>query len=432
MRALPSRILLPLGLVVASIMTFGCGAGSNGASQSSQNGNNPVSNVQTITVNAGPDSNYVDGAFTSVTVCVPGSTTNCQTISGILVDTGSSGLRILSSALTVSLPQQTNSTGNPIAECAAFASGVTWGPVQTADVKMAGEQASSLPIQVIGSSNFSTIPGNCTAQGVPMDDLANLGANGLLGMGQAIQDCGSACASSGPLSQGTYYACPSSGCTDTTESLAQQVQNPVAAFTTDNNGVIIELPAVSGGEASLSGSLIFGIGTQSNNGLGGATVFGTDPFGDFNTTYKTTAYTSFLDSGSNGIYFLDVTTTGIPVCAGTLNFLYCPASAQNISVVNNAEAGTNGASGPASFPVGEWPQPGRAIPATPQSTAWPGPSLDFLTLGCRSFSAAMFSRLSLEKALRQEPAPSRPSEIPDLSRAVLQLDRRDRRRVTAL
>ena len=49
------RILLPLGLV-SPIMTFGCGAGSNAASQSSQNGNNPVSNVQTITVNAGPDS----------------------------------------------------------------------------------------------------------------------------------------------------------------------------------------------------------------------------------------------------------------------------------------------------------------------------------------------------------------------------------------
>jgi hypothetical protein len=334
---------------MASMLTFGCGAGSNGSSGSSQKGNNPPTNVQTITVNGGPDSNFVDGAFTSVTVCVPGSTTSCQTITGILVDTGSSGLRILSSALTVLLPQQTNSSGNPIAECAAFASGVTWGPVQTADVKMAGEVASSMPIQVIGSSNFSNIPGSCTGQGVPMDDLANLGANGLIGVGQAIQDCGSACILGG---QQMYYACISSNCADTPESLAQQVQNPVAAFATDNNGVIIELPAVSGAEASVSGSLIFGIGTQSNNGLGGATVFGTDPFGDFSTTYKSNAYTSFLDSGSNGIFFLDPTTTGLTLCSGNLNFLYCPATAQNISVVNNAQAGTNGASAPASFPVG--------------------------------------------------------------------------------
>ncbi len=104
----------------------------------------------------------------------------------------------------------------------------------------------------------------------------------------------------------------------------------MAFFATDNNGVIIELPAVSGDEASVSGSLIFGIGTQSNNGLGSATVFGTDAFGDFNTTYKSVAYQSFLDTGSNVIYFLDAATTGIPVCTNaTINTLYCPASAQD-------------------------------------------------------------------------------------------------------
>lgn len=348
MRAFLSGIFLPLGLVVTSIFTFGCGGGSSSPSESSQSGSTPLSNVQTITVNLGPDSNYVDGAFTSVTVCVPGSTTDCQTIDGILVDTGSPGLRILSSALTISLPQQTGSGGNPIAECAVFADGVTWGPVQTADVKIAGEEASSMPIQVIGSSNFSTIPSDCTSQGAPEDDLANLGANGVLGLGQAIQDCGQACALSG--SPGVYYACPSSGCTETTESLGLQVQNPVASFATDNNGVIIKFPAVTGAEVSLSGSLIFGIGTQSNNGLGSATVFGTDPNGNFSTTYNSTAYPSFLDSGSNGIYFLDATTVGMPTCPD-VTFYYCPSSAQNFTVLNNAEQGTNGASGSVTFTV---------------------------------------------------------------------------------
>ena len=352
MRAFPSRILLPLGLVVASILASGCG-GSNSASQSSQSsqpGSTPGSNVQAIVVNSGPDSNYVDGAFTSVTVCVPGTATNCQTISGILVDTGSSGLRILSSALTVSLPAQKNSSGSPIAECAAFADGITWGPIHTADVKISGEQASSLPIQVIGSPSLPTIPANCTAQGQPMDDLANLGANGLLGVGTFIEDCGPACAAGGH-GPGTYYACPSAVCADTSESVAEQVKNPVASFATDNNGLIVELPAVTSPEASTSGSLIFGIGTQSNNGLGGATVFGTDQFGDFTTTYKSTRYLSFLDSGSNGIYFLDSATTGLPICKG-LTFLYCPSSTQTITVLNNAQPGTNGASGPVSFMVG--------------------------------------------------------------------------------
>lgn len=309
MKACPSRTFLPLGLALASLMIFGCGGGSASTSETSSPGSNSVSNVQAVTVNAGPASilgpnfNYIDGAFTSVTVCAPASTTNCQTIGGILIDTGSFGLRILSSALTASLPQQTNSGGNPIVECAAFEDGITWGPVVTADVKIAGEQASSLPIQVVGSPNFSAIPADCTAQGQPLDDLANLGANGLLGIGQAIQDCGPDCVSSGPASLGTYFSCPSSGCVDTTEGLPEQVQNPVASFTTDNNGVIVELPAVSGAEASVNGSLIFGIGTQSNNGLGGATVFGTDSFGNFTTTYKGTVYPSFLDSGSNAIFF---------------------------------------------------------------------------------------------------------------------------------
>ena len=57
-----------------------------------------ASNVQSIAVNGGPSGNYANGLFTSVTVCVPGSS-NCQNISGVLVDTGSFGLRLLSSAL---------------------------------------------------------------------------------------------------------------------------------------------------------------------------------------------------------------------------------------------------------------------------------------------------------------------------------------------
>lgn len=351
MKTNPSRIFLLHGLIVASMLIFGCGSASNSSSQMNQTTSGPGSNVQAISVNGGPSHNYVDGAFTSVTVCVPGSATNCQTISGILVDTGSYGLRILSSALSISLPPQKDSSGNPIAECAAFVDGVTWGPVEIADVKIGGEEARSLPIQVIGSPTFSTIPANCTAQGVPMDDLSSLGANGLLGVGPSIEDCGTNCVVAGPASQGVYYACPSAGCTDTTESLAEQVQNPVTSFAADNNGVIVELPAVAGAQATVNGSLIFGIGTQSNNGLGGATVFGTDQFGDFRTTYKNIQYSSFLDTGSNGVYFLDAATTGLPICKG-LTFLYCPSSTQTINVTNNAEPGTNGASGPVSFMVG--------------------------------------------------------------------------------
>lgn len=386
MRAPASRVSLAVGLMAALALALGCGSSSSNSSGGSQNNNGgggggSASNVQPIAVNFGPvpNSGYADAAFTSVTLCSPGSSTNCQTISGVLVDTGSFGLRILSSALTITLPQQTNGSGNPIAECAAFASGVTWGPVQTADIKINGEVASSIPIQVIGSSSFPTVPNDCSSQGSVMDQLAGpngLFANGILGVGQSIQDCGTACASGNPV--GAYYACPASGCTDTTESVSMQVQNPVASFATDNNGVIVELPAVTTVAATLNGSLIFGIGTQSNNGLGSTTtVFGTDDFGDFSASYKGASYLAFLDSGSNALYFLDSTTLGVSVCADA-NFLYCPSSTQTFTLQNTAEVG--GATGSVNVTVGNGDSLSQGNNAAINGLAGPGALPGFLTV----------------------------------------------------
>jgi Protein of unknown function (DUF3443) len=304
-------------------------------------------NVAAISVNGGPLSDYPDAAFVSVTLCVPG-TSNCQTIDNVLVDTGSFGLRILSSALTtVSLPQQNAADGNPVAECLTFLDSYTWGPVQTADVQIAGEKASSVPIQVLSDTAFPA-PSQCTSSGFgSADTLNSLGANGLLGVGLAAQDCGDECATS--TSPGLYFKCPSSGCVPTVEALAAQVINPVALFATDNNGVIVELPAVSsGGEASVSGSLVFGIGTQSNNGMGSATVY-TAPEGSFTTSYNGQSYPgSFLDSGSNGYFFLDSGLTGLTDCGNSAPGFYCPATTQNFKATNQ---GSNGTSGTVSFSI---------------------------------------------------------------------------------
>ncbi len=134
----------------------------------------------------------------------------------------------------------------------------------------------------------------------------------------------------------------------TPEGLAQQVQNPVSLFASDNNGVIIELPQVSAnGAASLAGSLVFGIGTQSNNGLGQATVFATDASGNISTTYGGKSYISFLDTGSNALYFLDATTTGLPTCPNASGF-YCPTTTKNLTATNHS---TNGSSGAVNFSV---------------------------------------------------------------------------------
>jgi hypothetical protein len=323
-------------LVSLASMFAGCG-GSSHSNNNVTSVSTSGTNVQPITVNGGPANDYANGVFTSVTVCVPSSST-CQTIGGILVDTGSYGLRLLSSAgggaLTLSLPQQ-SASGNPVGECASFVSGFTWGPVQSADIKMAGEVASNVPVQIIDPS-FSAVPSTCSNSGVTeTDTLQALGANGILGVGPFAQDCGGGCEQTGASNPGLYYQCASSSCTVIAEPLAQQVQNPVALFATDNNGVIIELPSLSSSAASLSGSMVFGIGTESNNALGSATVFPLDANGEFSTTFKGKSYPAFVDSGSNGFFFLDETLTGLTVCADNSGF-YCPGSSANLSATTDS------------------------------------------------------------------------------------------------
>ena len=310
----------------------------------------PATNVQAITVNAGPANNYFNGAFTSVTICAPGQSTVCQTIDGVLVDTGSSGLRVLSSALSLSLRQQVGTNGAPVVECAQFLDGFTWGPVQIADLKLGGEQASSVPIQVIGETAFPNIPTDCSSTGTAEDTLAALGANGILGIGLFRQDCGPACAFVGSANPGFYYTCPSSGCQPAAQALINQLQNPVALLPMDNNGVLIQLPAIAaGGTVSVTGALVFGIGTQTNNALGGAKAWTVDANGNIKTVFKGQSYpSSFIEAGSNGIYFLDASTTGLPLCSDTADF-YCPAATQALTATNR---GANGAGGDVSFNVG--------------------------------------------------------------------------------
>ena len=320
-------------LIALAACGISCGGGSAHVNSSSTAPPPSGGNVQPIMVNSGPAKNYANGVFTSVTVCVPGSAT-CETIDNVLVDTGSYGLRLLAStgggALTLSLPSQNTPSGTPVGECASFVSGFTWGPVKTADIIIAGENASSVPVQVI-DPGFASIPPACMNSGVPPDDSLNsLGANGILGVGPYIADCGGACAQTDTANPGLYYQCPASGCQVLAEPVDQQVQNPIALFANDNNGVILELPAVSAPLTSLAGSMVFGIGTQSNNGLGGVQLFPIDASGEFTTTYKGKSYPSFVDSGSNAYFFLDDTETGLTVCSNNSGF-YCPASQTNLT-----------------------------------------------------------------------------------------------------
>jgi hypothetical protein len=332
------RVIRTLSVAVmgfAGTLLVGCGGSSSSTKTNVITSSGQ--NVVPIVVNSGPANNYANGGFTTVTVCVPGTST-CQTIDGVLVDTGSSGLRIVSSVLTIALPQQKATSGSPVAECLQFLGSYTWGPVQTADVQIGGEKAAGTPIQVLSDTEF-TAPSACSNGFPSANTVASLGANGILGVGAAVQDCGTDCEAVQAANFNPYYECSSStNCQPVAETLAQQVINPVALFPADNNGVIIELPAVSGSAATLSGSLVFGIGTQSNNALGSATVYTIDPSLLFTTSYKGTPYSgSFIDSGSNGYFFLDSSIvpalTDCPQSSNAPGF-YCPSSTQTFSATN--------------------------------------------------------------------------------------------------
>src|SRR6202035_2872190 len=114
----------------------------------------------------------------------------------------------------------------------------------------------------------------------------------------------------------------------------------------------IKLPALGAqGTATASGSLIFGVGTQANNGLGRAQVYTMDDVGNFTTVYNGSSYSSsFIDSGSTGIFFLSSSVTGIAQCAGGNAGYYCPSQTLNLAAQN---LGQNGTSGTVAFSVAD-------------------------------------------------------------------------------
>jgi hypothetical protein len=320
-----------------------------------------------LVVDSGPDGTEANIAYTSVTVCVPG-TNQCQTIDHVQVDTGSSGLRLLSSVLTIPLPQTTDSSGNSLDECMVFVDGYVWGPVVAADLSIAGEQAGSVPVQVmIPATDSPPVPGSCSNNNGSNEggSSSDLGANGIVGVGFFPQDCGLYCTNANPQIPAWYYDCPSSGCNPTYTTLPQQVPNPATTFATDNNGVLIQLPVVrNGGSPTVNGALIFGIGTQSNNGLGNANIYQVpDEFSPVNnlgtiiTTFNGQAYNlSFIDSGSNGLFFLDTSTTQIPTCVGFQGSSdwYCPSpSPDNLTATNQGQddSGPTGDAVPVNFTI---------------------------------------------------------------------------------
>ena len=225
----------------------------------------------------------------------------------------------------------------------------------------------------------SSIPTSCsmvptgtgsTTPGTEEDDVNHLGAKGLLGVGNYQYDCdfvgvSNSCTSLSTLPPGTYYTCTSTSCSASAVPVAQQVRNPVSKFATDNNGVILELPTVATGVGgvNVAGSMVFGIGTQLNNGLSSSAVvlpldsnFNDAAWGVYNgVSYPNTTEDcsllansnntvgtigSFLDSGSNYMSFLDSPISGITDCTSPNSAFYCPTSTQSLTAFNQATGST--------------------------------------------------------------------------------------------
>lgn len=302
----------------------------------------PGDNVVTVSVNVAGACGaqpYVNEPCASVKVCVPGTTT-CQTIGGLLLDTGSYGLRVfkqaLSGSMLAALPAVPAPGGGSLAECAQFADlSSDWGPVVTADVVLGNEPAVNVPIQVIDAT-YGTRPSACATA-----ETAPTAFNGILGVGVFAEDCGPTC----PVSAGWYYAVSGGTATAVQVDAPSQVQNPVALLPLDDNGVIVQLPAVPpGGAPSAVGSLVLGIGTRPNNLPVSASAIPLDGYGDFTTTLAGGAAMggSFADTGSNGLFFAP--PSAIPECTdstGASTGWFCPASPLPFSAENSGATGPN-------------------------------------------------------------------------------------------
>ncbi len=323
----------------------------------------PGSNVAAITVDGGPAAaiNGINSPYVSVKVCQPGSSNNCQVIDHILLDTGSTGLRLLATVAnqSLALPQEMDTANQPLFECLQFGDrSYTWGSVRLADVQIADGKAMNLPVQLVGDATAPIAPSECslalTANPLPAaDTVAALNANGILGIGVFREDCGAGCTQppgAGEIYQ--YYVCAAS-CSGETLDPALQVQNPVYRFASNNNGVVIELPAVGpDGAFGARGSLILGINTQSNNALGSATVLQVDALGFLTTVYNGQTLThSRIDSASKGLYFDD----SFPDCdaASVAGGLYCPGASAPLALSATLEDATAAASVAVDFSVGD-------------------------------------------------------------------------------
>jgi hypothetical protein len=270
-------------------MVLGCGVtdpamadddGSDDGKADSPDGSTvTASNVLPVTIDRSSSAQNIPEV--TVTVCVPGTKT-CQTIPHIEVDTASTGLRVYSAALHIGLPTELDGD-NRIGDCAWN----YWGYMHMADVQLAGLKAKAIPIQVIEPGDPNT-PSWCGA-----DTAYNPSTyNGIIGISPTLTDT---------MATGYYYSCSAQGCTQGGIDPSLQVANVSANFPTDNNGCVVQFPDVpADGTQAVTGQVIFGIGTRSNNHPPSdlVPIVPDETWGQFKVEANGKIYESAFDSGT--------------------------------------------------------------------------------------------------------------------------------------
>jgi hypothetical protein len=268
----------------------------------------PPSNVVAVSVNHSSRGQNIPE--TTVTVCVP-ETTTCQVIPHIEVDTASTGLRVYAAALKIDLPQEVGAHGEHIGDCAWN----YWGYLHTADVQLAGLKARSLPIQVIETAGVR--PPECKED----RDYNPDNYNGMIGVSPALTD----------TMPGAYFTCDAHGCARSPVDASLQVANVIAGFPTDNNGCVLQFPAIpTTGTEAVTGRMIFGIGTRANNQLPKdlVPIVVDETWGQFKVEVDGRLWISAFDSGTwsyNVPYLSDALCPSDPV-------RLCPSSPLTIAV----------------------------------------------------------------------------------------------------
>ncbi len=379
-RSVRAAVAAVLAILVAScgggnssettLIGGGIGGGSGATTVSIDVPTGP--NTADIVVDSGPASGFSLGAanipYVTVTLCTPGSATDCVSIDHVFLDTGSVGLRVLKSAVAhLSLPQisvpANAASGTPAGravECYPFVLGAVWGGLVRADARIAQELASSLPVQLIDDSTppSDAAPPGCisASNGGLLNTAASLQAKGILGIGMVAYDCGLSCINGNYASGYTlYYSCASvagGACAPAALPVALQMQNPVAHFAVNNNGTIIVLPALPDlGAGVAKGRLVFGIGTQLNNQIPPTAKMyfvDTNPahatYLGLTTAIGTAAYSdSYIDSGSNALFFNDASVAkGCQSSAGSTAGWYCPPTVLHRTATLSDSLGTTG------------------------------------------------------------------------------------------